>query len=135
LAALAAPDLDCVVVCPSNPYLSVDPILAVPGMRQALAECQAPVVAVSPILGGQAVKGPAAKIMRELGVPASQSAIARHYAGLIGGLDIDESDAGEAAELDVAVELAPTLMRSLEDRERLARRVLGFAQRLGAPRS
>jgi LPPG:FO 2-phospho-L-lactate transferase len=134
LAAVAAPDLDCVVICPSNPYLSVDPILAVPGMRQALAECRAPVVAVSPILGGEAVKGPAAKIMRELGVPASQAAIARHYAGLIGGLVIDEGDAGEAAGVDVAVELAPTLMRSLEDRERLARRVLAFAQRLGRQR-
>ena len=70
LAALRNPDLAAIIVCPSNPYLSVDPILAVSGIRRALDEVTAPIIAVSPLIGGQAVKGPTAKIMAELGVPA-----------------------------------------------------------------
>jgi LPPG:FO 2-phospho-L-lactate transferase len=134
LAALAAPDLALVVICPSNPYLSVDPILAVPGIRAALAGCAAPKIAVSPIIGGAAVKGPAAKIMRELGVPQTQASIARHYAGLIDGLIIDESDSGEAASLPIPALATRTLMHSLDDREGLAHRVLAFGRRLGRRR-
>jgi LPPG:FO 2-phospho-L-lactate transferase len=130
MAALAAPDLALVVICPSNPYLSVDPILAVPGVRAALQACAAPVVAVSPLVGGQAVKGPTAKIMRELGVPRSQRAIAAHYDGLIDGLVIDEADEAEAAELTLPVEVTRTVMKSLEDREALARCVLAFGAEL-----
>ncbi len=130
IAALAAPDLKAVVICPSNPYLSVDPILAVPGMRSALERAPARVVAVSPIIGGRAVKGPTTKIMAELGVPSTSAAIAAHYRGLIDGLIIDEGDRAAASGVDVAVETAPTLMRDLADRESLARRVLHFARRL-----
>jgi LPPG:FO 2-phospho-L-lactate transferase len=133
-AALAAPGLEAVIICPSNPYLSVDPILAVPGMRAALAGAAAPVIAVSPIIGGQAVKGPTTKIMTELGIANSSAAIATHYRGLIDGLLIDESDRGDAQKLDVAVEAAPTLMRDLADRESLARRVIDFALRLAPAR-
>jgi len=134
LAALASAELALVVICPSNPYLSVDPILALPGVRDALAATEAPVVAVSPIIGGEAVKGPAAKIMAELGVPRTQAAIARHYQGLIDGLVIDEADAQEAKDLVLAIEVTRTRMRSVEDREALARRVLAFGERLTGSR-
>ena len=87
-----------IVICPSNPYLSIDPILSVPGLRAALAEAAAPVVAVSPLIAGQAVKGPTAKIMAELGVSATAQAIAAHYRDLLDGLVIDTGDAAEAAE-------------------------------------
>ena len=132
LAALRRPDLAAVILCPSNPYLSMDPILAVPGVRAALAGAGAPVIAVSPIIGGAAVKGPTGKIMAELGVPATSAAIARHYWGTIDGLVLDRSDAGEATGIEVRTELAPTLMQTLADRENLARRVLAFARRLAA---
>lgn len=131
VAALSNPDLHAVVICPSNPYLSVDPMLALPGLRSALERTAAPVVAVSPIIGGAAVKGPTAKIMAELGIPATSGAIAAHYQGLIDGLVLDLSDEAEAAQADCAVEVAPTLMRSLDDRMDLASRVLAFAGRIG----
>ena len=93
LELLSNPAVRAIVICPSNPYLSVDPILSVPGIREALANSGAPVIAVSPIIGGQAVKGPTAKIMRELGVAVNTQTIAAHYRGLIDGLVIDEADA------------------------------------------
>lgn len=128
IAALAGADV--IVVCPSNPYLSVDPILAVPGFREALKEARAPVVAVSPLVGAKAVKGPTAKIMAELKVPATPEAIAAHYAGLIDGLVIDHSDAAAAGGLPVPVTATATLMETLSDRERLATDVLAFAATL-----
>ena len=123
------------MICPSNPYLSVDPILAVPTIRAALKAASAPIIAVSPIIGGQAVKGPTAKIMAELGVEATSATIAAHYAGLIDGLVIDPSDGAEAATIKLPIELAPTLMRDLDDRKTLARRVLDFAARLASERA
>ena len=130
LAALGSPDLRAVVICPSNPYLSVDPILAMPALRDALAVCTAPVVAVSPVIGGRAVKGPTAKIMGELGIPLTQASIARHYDDLIDGLVIDKADQSEAASLSMPVRTTRTLMTSLEDRMHLAREVLDFAASL-----
>ncbi|MGH6912385.1 MAG: 2-phospho-L-lactate transferase [Geminicoccales bacterium] len=130
LEALADPALRAVVLCPSNPYLSIDPILAMPGMRQALGRCPAPIVAVSPLIGGHAVKGPTAKIMGELGISPCSLAVERHYQGLLDGLVIDEADAAEAPKLGLPVEVARTLMVNLEDRDALARTVLAFAARL-----
>ena len=139
-AALTDPALEAVVVCPSNPYLSVDPILAVPGVRAALARCPAPIVAVSPIVGGRAIKGPAAKIMEELGVEVSAAAVAARYRALLDGFVLDETDralagtiesesaAGERGALRVRVE--QTVMGTGADRTRLAARVLGFARLL-----
>jgi LPPG:FO 2-phospho-L-lactate transferase len=124
MAALGSPDLALVVICPSNPYLSVDPILAMPALKRALADCAAPVVAVSPLIGGRAVKGPTAKIMAELGLPQTQASIARHYDALIDGFMIDHADQAEAASLPVQTRTTRTLMHSLEDRERLAREVI-----------
>ncbi len=128
--ALSADSLAAIVICPSNPYLSIDPILAVPGIRPLLQEARVPVIAVSPLVGGRAVKGPTAKIMQELGVELSARAIAAHYADLIDAFVLDEADAGLAARIPVPVHRCDTLMVSLEDRERLAREVLGFAARL-----
>lgn len=130
LAALGRPDLRAVVICPSNPFLSIEPMFALPELRAALGQTAAPVVAVTPIVGGQAVKGPAAKMLRELGLEASSAAVARRYAGLV---DLFLSDAADPAPEPVpGVEFAraPTLMTRLEDREGLARAVLGLADQL-----
>ncbi len=120
-------DLAAVVICPSNPYLSIEPILAVPGWSAWLRSCRVPVIAVSPLIGGEAVKGPTAKIMRELGLEVSPLTIARRYAGIIGGFVLDRADAALAAGFEMPVRVASTLMRTLEDKERLAREVLDFA--------
>jgi LPPG:FO 2-phospho-L-lactate transferase len=125
---------EAIILCPSNPYLSVDPILAVPGMRALLRAAGAPVIAVSPLVAGDAVKGPTAKIMRELGVPLTPAAIARHYAALIDGFVLDRRDAAGAGECDCPVKVTDTLMKSLKDRERLAREVLAFAALLRGAR-
>lgn len=127
LESLADPSLAAIVICPSNPYLSVDPLLALPGMGEALAAAPAPVVAVSPIVGGRAIKGPTAKIMRELGLPVSIGSVYEHYRGLIDGLIVDNADAAEALSLDVRVAVTGAVMASAEDRERLARAVVDFA--------
>jgi LPPG:FO 2-phospho-L-lactate transferase len=133
LELLATSSLRKIVICPSNPYLSVDPILAVPGLRQALAATPAPVVAVSPIISGQAVKGPTAKIMTELGRTVTNASIAAHYRGLIDGLVIDEDDAADRCRLDLPVLTTRTVMRSIADRERLAEETVAFAETLAKP--
>lgn len=130
---LASPLLHATVICPSNPYLSVDPILAVPGIAEALSTARAPVIAVSPIIGGQAVKGPTAKIMAELGIAVTNESIASHYRGLIAGLVIDEADAADRARVDVPVLVAHTMMRDMADRERLAGQIIAFAETLAHP--
>ena len=127
LAALADPHLRAVVICPSNPFISIDPILALPGVRAALRECRAPVVAVSPIIGGKAVKGPTAKMMAELGLPVDAAAVAHHYRDFLDLYIADEADAAAVAGLDLPVVLTGTLMQSLDDREALARTVLAAA--------
>jgi LPPG:FO 2-phospho-L-lactate transferase len=132
LAALQDADLRAVVICPSNPLLSIEPVLAVGGMREAIAQCAAPVIAVSPIIAGRAVKGPTAKMMAETGFPVGAAAVARRYADLLDGYVLDHADAGDAAELDVPVAAAKTLMLTLEDREALARDVLAHADALAA---
>lgn len=116
-------EADRIVICPSNPYISIDPILAVAGYRDAVQGA----VCVSPIVGGKAVKGPAAKMMAELGLEPSSLAVARHYRGLIRALVIDEADAHEAPAIEaegMRAIVAPTLMAGPEDAERLARIVL-----------
>lgn len=128
--ALEADDLHLIVICPSNPYLSVDPILAVPGLVDRIRAARIPVIAVSPIIGGQAVKGPTRKIMDELNLAATNAEIARHYAGLIDGLIVDTADAVEARDLGFAVHVAPTLMTESQSKIELATEVLTFAERL-----
>jgi LPPG:FO 2-phospho-L-lactate transferase len=122
-SALADPNLDGIILCPSNPYLSIAPILAVPGMRECLVRARVPVIAVSPIIGGAAVKGPAAKIMRELNLRVSPLEIAREYADFLDLMLIDAADAGLIARReskDPELEAAPIMMRTPADRGALA---------------
>ncbi len=130
MATLKRSDLDLVVICPSNPFISIDPILAVPGMREAIHHCPSPVVAVSPIIGGKAVKGPTAKMMAELEKPISNQSIADHYRGLLDGLVIDQEDGDEAEGIDLPCLVTPTLMRSEIEKRNLAAKVLAFARTL-----
>jgi LPPG:FO 2-phospho-L-lactate transferase len=128
--ALAGKDLAAVIICPSNPYLSIDPVLAVPGIRSLLRAAGAPVIAVSPLIGGRAVKGPTAKIMTELSLPVSPLEVVRHYRGLIDGFVLDRRDEHLAGQFDLPVCVTDTLMVSLDDRLRLANDVLRFASSL-----
>ena len=130
LAVLRDSSLRAVVICPSNPMLSVEPILAVGGMREAMRKCPAPVIAVSPIIGGRAVKGPTAKMLAELGSPVSALAVARRYRDLIDGYIIDAADAPDARLFEVPVTVTKTMMMTLADREALARDVLACADSL-----
>lgn len=139
LAATAREDLAGIIFCPSNPYLSIDPLLAVPGVVAALAARRIPAVAVSPIVGGAAIKGPTAKIMGELGVKPDVATVAAHYAGLIDGIVADEADAQRLHETPLAIPAwtTQTVMRSETDRIALARFVVACCAELSAhaPRS
>jgi LPPG:FO 2-phospho-L-lactate transferase len=132
-ALAAIREADAVVIAPSNPIVSVAPILATPGLREVLADTQAPIVAVSPIVGGHALKGPAAQMLATLGHEVSALGVARLYADLIDGFVIDEVD----RELRTAIELlgprvlvTATVMGDEADRRRLAGEVLDFAASL-----
>jgi len=131
-AALSAPTLAGIIICPSNPWLSVDPILAVPGMREAIRASSAPVIAVSPIIGGKAVKGPTAKIMAELGLATGIASIARHYGDLLDALVVDAADRATADALPVPASIADTLMQTTDDKIALARHCLSLCERLAA---
>ena len=133
-AALRSGDVRAVIVCPSNPFISVEPILAIPGMRDAIKASGAPVVAVSPIIGGRAVKGPTAKMMRELGLEASAAAVAARYGDLLDGYVVDHADADAVGNVRARVTIAKTLMTSLDDRKTLARVALDAADSLATRR-
>ncbi|WP_150292023.1 2-phospho-L-lactate transferase [Sphingobium estronivorans] len=128
IEAIGDPETRAILIAPSNPWLSVDPILAVPGISEALKAASAPVVAVSPIVGGQAVKGPTAKLMGELGLAVTNRSIAAHYADMIDALLVDERDGGEGLAIPYAV--TDTLMKTLDDRARVARAALDLAERI-----
>lgn len=116
-------DLRMIILCPSNPLVSIDPILSLPGCREALREATAPVVAVSPIINGRAVKGPAAKMMRELNIPTSAAAVAHHYRDFLDVFVLDDTDAGELAAVEesgVRGMTAPILMSDLDSKLALA---------------
>ncbi len=132
LQALQAPGLQAIVVCPSNPLLSIQPMLAVPGIAQALRQRRVPLVAVSPIVGGAAVKGPLAKMMMEAGQAPSALAVAQHYAGLVDGLVIDEADAAlrpAIQHLGLQVCVTQTLMVDADRQRALAQAVLDMVAR------
>jgi LPPG:FO 2-phospho-L-lactate transferase len=134
--ALTPPgELRAIIICPSNPYLSIDPILAVPGLKELMSAAGAPIIAVTPLIGGKAIKGPTAKIMSELGLERSPAAIAQHYGGLIDGFVLDCADAALEREIAVPCLLTDTLMRTLADRERLARATLDFASSMATKRA
>ena len=131
LERLRAPDTAAVILAPSNPWLSIGPILAIPGVRAALRDCAAPVVAVTPIIRGEAVKGPTAKIMRELSVEVTALSVAGIYRDFLDGFVLDRRDASLEDEVDMPVCVTDTLMRCDADRRRLATEVESFAGRIG----
>ena len=122
-----------IILCPSNPFVSIDPILAVPGLREALRKCRAPVIAVSPIVGGQAIKGPTVKMMQEMAIPNTATWIAGHYADFLSGFIVDSQDAESVADIEqlgISSHATQTVMRTLDDRVQLARDCLEFVSRL-----
>ncbi|MEZ5549458.1 MAG: 2-phospho-L-lactate transferase [Pseudomonadales bacterium] len=119
-------DLKGIIICPSNPFVSVDPLLSLPGVKDALRHCAAPVVAVSPIIAGSAIKGPTAKMMQELGFPATAAQVAAHYGDLLDGFIVDNADADLVGHLEVPTVATATLMVTLADRDALARTTLEF---------
>lgn len=121
---------DVIVFAPSNPLLSIDPVLALSSLRRLIAAAQAPKVAVSPIIGGQAVKGPAAKIMQELSMDVSPVGVAAHLSDVLTHFvfdDADEIHEQRVAGLGLQTYLTDTFMRSTDDQARLARETLAFA--------
>lgn len=127
----AIENADIVVMCPSNPWVSIDPILNIPGILESISAKKT--LAVSPIIGGQAVKGPAAKMFSELGITPSAVAVARHYDGLLDGFVFDNVDKGSKSELSAYAKnllATNTLMKSKIDRKRLAKEVLDFGKTL-----
>ncbi|MBB5708156.1 2-phospho-L-lactate transferase [Sphingopyxis panaciterrulae] len=131
IAALEDPALEAIVICPSNPLLSIEPILALAGVDKALRHRSVPLIAVSPFIGGEAVKGPAAKIMRELGLVPTPAAVAARYDGLLDGLVIDHADAAASAPEGLRLLVTDSLMRDAPDQARLAQEVIQFARRCG----
>ena len=127
LEAIAA--AEAIVIAPSNPVISIGPILAVPGIRDAVVASGAPVVAVSPLVGGRSLKGPTEAFLRALGRPLSAAGVASLYAGLLDGIVADPADPGPEPD-GVRLLTMPTEMRSEADRRRLAEDVLGFAREL-----
>ena len=133
MALLSDPQLAAIVICPSNPFVSIDPVLSLPGVRSALKASAAPVVAVSPIVGGEAIKGPTAKMMRELGLDCSVQGVVDHYEGLLDGIVIDNVDSHLEALIltqGVAVKVTHTVMKSVDDKKQLACDALNFSAKL-----
>jgi LPPG:FO 2-phospho-L-lactate transferase len=124
--ALRHKNLRAVVICPSNPFISIEPILAVPGIREALTACAAPVIAVAPIVGGQAIKGPTVKMMAELGIEPGIDALLDRYEGMIDAMFVDIGDA-DVRRRGLSIVPAQIIMRTLDDKKALAQRVLDLA--------
>jgi LPPG:FO 2-phospho-L-lactate transferase len=120
---------EAIVIGPSNPVISIGPILAVPGMREAIAASPAPVVAVSPYVAGEVVKGPTDRFMEALGRPTTAAGVASLYAGLIDAMVVDEGDP-DPPPAGIATHAAPTLMEGASGRARVARTVLDYAETL-----
>jgi LPPG:FO 2-phospho-L-lactate transferase len=120
-------EADAVIICPSNPFISIGPILAVPGVRDAVNETRANKIAITPIIAGRALKGPAADMLRDLGHEVSARGVARVYSDFIDLFVLDEADAAikpEIESLGLRVMVTGTIMNTLEDKQRLALRVI-----------
>ena len=133
--ALAAPELDAVIICPSNPFVSIAPILALPGIRAQLTRVRVPVIAVTPVIGGEAVRGPTAKMMQELGYACSAHSIAAQYADVADGFVLDVVDGSLVSSIEalgLRVLTTNTLMRTLADKTELARATIAFADAFSA---
>jgi LPPG:FO 2-phospho-L-lactate transferase len=128
-AWLGSENLAGIILCPSSPFTSIDPILSLPALREALQRCETPVIAISPIVGGDSLKGPQAKIMREISVPITASWVAEQYADFVNGIIIDPVDAGQVGEIEalgMASLCTNIVMTSMDDRVRLAVASLEF---------
>ena len=133
MTLLADDDLDAIIICPSNPFVSVEPMLRLAGVREAMKASAAPVIAISPIVAGLAIKGPAAKMMAELDMPATAAAVASYYQDLLDGFVLDESDREMVSAIEMPnreVICTGTIMKSLQDRIDLAAVVLQFAAQI-----
>ncbi len=130
---LNSDDLAAIIICPSNPFVSVEPILRLTGVRDAMRKSPAPVIAISPIVAGIAIKGPAAKMMAELNIPATATAVADYYGDLLDGFIIDKSDQSllpAIEQLGVNACSEQTIMKTLDDRIQLAQATLAYAKNL-----
>ncbi len=135
-SALPAPGLlrsiaeaDRVIICPSNPFISIGPILAVPGVREALGQKRDSVTAITPIISGRALKGPAADMLRDLGHEVSATGVARLYRDFASLFVLDETDARtcpDIEDLGMRVVVTDTIMNTAEDKQRLAKTVLNY---------
>ena len=126
---LMDPDLKGIIICPSNPYLSIDPILSIEKIRRSIAESKKPRVAVSPLINGQSVKGPTTKIMDELGLKTNVLTIAQHYKDYVDGIVIDTSDQGYIGQIEsmgIHVKLSNIMMNNDDDKKRVAEDVINF---------
>ena len=121
-------ECDGIIICPSNPYVSVDTILSVPKYRDTFQS--KPVIAVSPIVGGLAIKGPAAKMMTELGVPPTPIAVAKHYGSLLSGFVLDQTDHEQAKDIPIPSIVTQTIMLTLQDRIALAEQCVRFLEEM-----
>ncbi len=129
---LTSPETDVILICPSNPLISIDPILAVPGIRAALRASAAPVVAVSPIIAGASVKGPTAKMLAELNQPVSATSVLLHYKDILDGFIVDPRDVAALTPhaSDIAIMDLDIMMHTDDDRDRVASAALSFAQQI-----
>ncbi|HEX9158817.1 MAG TPA: 2-phospho-L-lactate transferase [Rhizomicrobium sp.] len=132
--AFASPELKAIVIAPSNPWLSIDPLLAIPELREALRSAVVPVIAVTPIIAGKAIKGPTAKIMGELGIDVSPLSVAEHYGDLLDGFVLDSRDGALAARFTIATEVTDTFMRSPDVSDQVAQTAYDLATRLARKR-
>lgn len=121
---------DVIVFCPSNPYLSIDPILSIPGLRQSLRRLSTPKIAVSPIVSGRAIKGPAAKIMKEMGLMSSPLTVVDRYDDILNGFVLDRADSELCRSINLPTLVTETIMTDLSSKAQLAAEVLAFAERL-----
>jgi LPPG:FO 2-phospho-L-lactate transferase len=128
--ASALRNADAIIFCPSNPLLSLDPILALPNIRRIITASRVPKIGVSPIVGGTALKGPAAKLMNELGIEVSPTGVARHLGNVLTGFVLDHVDQvhqDPITDLGLRTLVTRAIMVNNEDRVRLAKEVLTFA--------
>jgi LPPG:FO 2-phospho-L-lactate transferase len=126
-------EADVVIVCPSNPLISIGPIVAVPGIRQALVETTANVVAISPVVGGASLKGPTDRMLRDLGMEVTAPQVARLYRDFVDLFlldEVDEAERGAVEALGIATRTAQTVMKTEDDKERLARSLIEGLRRI-----
>jgi LPPG:FO 2-phospho-L-lactate transferase len=129
---LLSSNLRAIFIAPSNPFLSIDPILSMPEMKDRLEKRTVPVIAISPLINGKSLKGPLTDMLDSLGLAPSNSTIAQHYEGLIDGLVIDTSDALDAPHIQLPTHTTSTLMTNAISRQTVAREALGFLEELAS---